>query len=176
MPQIISGQRIGRAFLSPTGAANEVTQTLDFQLGAQDGVEITAVMGYGSLHDDSPATSDTVPFNAVAHQTLHLETGETEDLPDAAGEDGFDIDSEIFYVQQFSTFGQIPATAGGGGVGQLVTPAGLINYDPAVRSSRNIIHKATTIGADQDLEAGILFFYHFVRFTLAELGALLGRR
>ena len=51
MPQVISGQRIGRAFLSPTGAANEVTQTLDFQLGAQDGVEITAVMGYGSLHD-----------------------------------------------------------------------------------------------------------------------------
>jgi len=176
MPSKISGQRIGRSFLSPTGAANEVSQELDFQLGGNEGIEITGILGYGSYHDDSPATSDTVPSATVAHQTLHLETGATEDLADAAGEDAFDIDSEIIYAQFWSEVFQVPATAGGGGGGVTVTPTGVFIPPEPILSARNITHKATTVTADADLEAGLLVMYHFVRFSNAELGVLLARR
>lgn len=176
MPRVRSGQRFCRSFLSPTGAANEVSAELDFQLGGDDGIEIFAVQGYGSLHDDSPAASDTVPYNAVAHQTLHLEAGETEDLPDAAGEDGFDIDSEIFWVQHFVQQGHIPATAGGGGAGLTITPSGLVVFDKPILSPRNITHKATTLTADQDLECGVIIHYRYVSFSSSELGVLLARR
>ena len=176
MPRIVSGQRIARSFLSPTGAANEVTQELDFQLGARDGIRINAVLGYGHFHDDSPATSDTVPAQSTATQTLHLETGATEDLPDVAAEDGFDIDTEIFYAQMYGQVIQVPATAGGGGGALTVTPNGLVTFPIPIDSPRNIIHKAVTVGADQDLEAGVLIYYHFVEFSTSELGVILARR
>jgi len=176
MPSKISGQRIGRSFLSPTGADNEVSQELDFQLGGNEGIEITSVLGYGSFHDDTPAASDTVPSSSVASQTLHLETGATEDLAEVAGEDAFDLDSEIIYAMFWSLYFQVPATAGGGGGGVTVTPSGLYVPPEPILSARNITHKATTITADTDLEAGLLISYHFVRFSNAELGVLLARR
>jgi len=176
MAKRLGGMKIARSFVTPTGAGNEVERTLDFQLAADQGIEIVAVQGYGNLHDDSPPTSDTVPFNAVAHQTLHLEEGATEDLPDAQGEDADDIDTEIFYVQHFVLNGQIPATAGGGGVSQMVTPSGLWIPAEPILSARNITHKGTTIGADQDLEAGVLIYYWNVQFPQSELAGILTRR
>ncbi len=176
MPRIVSGQRVGRSLVTPTGAANEVEVELDFQLGPRDGIRIFSVLGLLSGHDDTPAASDTVPNVAFGHQTLHLETGATEDLPDAAGEDAFDIDSEIIYAQAFQQIFQIPATAGGGGGSMVVNPSGIVNFGDPIDSPRNIIHKATTIGADQDLEAIVLIYYKFVEFTLQELGIALARR
>jgi len=176
MPTIASGQRVARSFVSPTGATNEVSRVLDFQLGPDHGIEIHAVQGYGSFHDDTPPTSDTVPFTAVAHQTLHLEEGATEDLPDIAGADADDIDSEIFYVQWFMVHGQIPATAGGGGASMTVNPSGLWIPPRPILAPRNITHKGTTVSVDTDLESGVLIFYNYVKFTTSELGVLLARR
>ena len=176
MPRVISGQRIARSFVSPTGAANEVEREVDFQLAADQGVEIAAVLGYLSFHDDTPAASDTVPASTVAHQTLHLETSATEDLDDAAGEDATVIDTELFYVQFAQFTFQIPATAGGGGGGLTVTPSGLVVFPDPIVSPRNITHKGTTVTADTDLEAGVLIYYRYLQFSNAELGVLLARR
>ena len=177
MPRPISGQRIGRSMLSPTGATDEVTVTLDFQLGGREGVEVFAVSGWGNLHDDSPAVSDTVPFNALGHQSLHLETGETEDIPRAAGADAFDIDTEVFWEQVFVQQGIVGSTVTFGASATLtVMPTGLTVFHEPILSPRNFIHKAVTVGVDQDLECGILFYYRFVEMSDAELGVALARR
>lgn len=174
MPRVVSGMRTAISFVTPSGAA-EVAREIDFQLGAQDGIQIYGVQGYGNLHDDTPATSATVPSVASAVQTLHLETGETEDLPDQAGEDLDDIDTEIFYVQQFiqSTFFH---TTTGAGISLSITPPGIWVPPEPILSPRNIIHKGTTNGADQLLEAGLLIFFKYVTLSNAELGVALARR
>ena len=176
MPRVISGQRVGRSFVSPTGAANAVSRVLDFQLAADQGVQLEAVLGYGVLHDDSPATSDTVPAVARAIQSLHLEEGTTEVLDFAAGDDDDELDTEVVWVQSFAEVFQVPATAGGGGGSLTVTPSGLVVFPDPIVSPRNITHKGYTFEADCDLEAGILFYYRYVQFTNAELGVLLSRR
>jgi len=169
--------RIGRSFLSPTGATNELEAELDFQLGPQQGIEIVAVQGYGILHDDTPAVSDTVPITARATQTLHLETGATEDIPVAAAADAVDIDTEIFWIQFFALHIIMGATVTfGAGISHSVMPPGITYFDVPILSPRNITHKATTEGADQDLEAGVMVHYYYVTFSNAELGVLLARR
>lgn len=176
MPSIRGRQRIGRSFVSPTGVTNEVSRVLDFQLATDQGIQIEGVLGYGVLHDDTPATSDTVPIAIRASQTLHLEEGATEDLPISTGEDADDLDTEIFYGQVFTEVFQVPATAGGGGGFGYITPSGIWVPPEPILSARNITHKGTTVGADADLEAGVFIYYHFVEFSNAELGVILSRR
>jgi len=176
MPRISSGDRVGRSFVSPTGAGISVGRVLDFQLGPDDGIEIVAVLGYGYYFDNTPATSDTVPAANAASQTLHLEEGALEVIDLEAAEDDDDIDSEIFYVQNWAMNFQVPATAGGGGGGVTVTPSGLVTFAKPILSPRNITHNGRTTTADTFLQAGILLYYHYVRFTSAELGVLLARR
>lgn len=176
MPNRISGQRIARSFVSPTGATNEVTRVLDFQLAADQGIEISAVLGYGHIHDDSPAVSDTVPISVMGHQTLHLEAGNTEDLPSAAGEDADEIDTEILWMMPLVTHYVLGTTnTFGGGVG--VGTSHVFNTFPIpILSPRNITHKGFTPAADQDGEYGVLIYYHYVSFSSSELGVLLSRR
>lgn len=177
MPKVVGGMRIARSFVSPTGAANEVERTIDFQLSGEDGIQVLGVMGYGNLHDDSPPVSDTIPSTAVAHQTLHLEEGATEDLPDATGEDADDIDTEIFYFQWFVQQLVMGSTVTfGAGPSFTAMPNGLWLPPKPILSARNITHKGTTIGADQDLECGVLIYYENVRFSNAELSVQLARR
>jgi len=177
MPTIQGGVRYARSFVTPTGAANEVARELDFQLATDGGIQILAVLGWGNLHDDSPPVSDTVPFNAIAHQSLHLESGETEDMPDVAGEDADDIDTEIFYYQHFVQQGIVGSTVTFGASATLtITPSGLWIPPKPVISARNIVHKGTTIGADQDLEAGLIIAYENIRFSRGELAVALARR
>ena len=176
MPTQQSGIRYARSFLTPTGAA-EVEAELDFQLGSDDGIRIYSVNGYGQFYDGSPAVSDTVPAPVIAHQTLHLETGPTEDLPDVAGDDVVDIDSEIFYVMHWSQMFIVGSTVtfGAGGF-QVVTPSGLwIPRDP-IDTPRNITHKATTISTDTFLNAGVIIEYAYIRFSRQELGAFFARQ
>lgn len=175
MPRVISGQRIARSFVSPTGAANEVSRVLDFQLAADQGIRVEAVLGYGFVHDDSPAASDTVPAAIRAAQTLHLEDGATEDIDFAAGDDSDQLDTEIFYVQSFVEIFQVPATAGGGGGTMSVTPTGLVVFPDPIVSPRNITHKGHTFEADCDLECGVLIYYRYLQFSNDELGVLLSR-
>jgi len=177
MPRELSGMRIARSFVTPAGA-EEVERTLDFQLGADDGIKIFGVQGYGSYHDDTPATSDTVVASSAGHQTLHFETGATEDLPDIAAEDADDIDTEIFFVQWFHQFFQVPATAGGGGGGAIVVPTEPVWFPKGdeMLSPRNITHKGTTVVVGTFGEFGVLIFFKYVRFTASELGVILSRR
>jgi len=177
MPRILSGQRTARSLVSPTGAANEVERVLDFQLGADDGIQIEAVLGYGNYADLSPTPSDTVPVASIGMQTLHLETGATEDLPIAAGEDADDIDTEIFYVQSFAYSAIIGATnTFGAGVSLAITPSGLFIPPAPILSPRNIIHKGRSDITGSFGQFGVLIYFRYVRFTTSELGVLLARR
>lgn len=175
MAQIISGLRVARSMVSPTGAAT-VSRELDFQLGAAQGIEISAVLGGGHLYDNSPGTSDTVPASDPAVQTLHLETGTLEDFPLIAAEDEDDIDTEIFWAQSWGMYFQVPATAGGGGGNVIVMPSGLVTFAEPIRTARNITHAGKTEQTDQFLDAWVLIYYHYIQFTNAELGFLLARR
>lgn len=175
MARQISGLRVGRSFLSALGGA-VISAELDFQLGSNQGIEISAVLGYGSFGDDSPAASDTVPVTTVGVHTLHMETGTLEDLPINAGDDEVDIDTEIFYAQSYGLMFQIPATAGGGGGGLSVTPSGLVVFAQPIRTARNITHRADTPVTGTVLDVGVLIYYNYIEFTQAELGFFLARR
>jgi len=175
MPRFISGQRIARSLVTPTGTA-AVSRELDFQLAADQGISIDAVVGGGHLHDDSPATSDTVPSVVQAVSSLHLETGSLETPPIIAGADEDDIDTEIFWMQTFQNQFQVPSTAGGGGGWATVTPDGLVMFKEPILTARNITFRGQTFFSDQDFEAWVLIYYHFVIFTTSELGLFLARR
>ena len=175
MARIISGLRIARSFVTPSGA-EKVNRELDFQLGSNQGIEISAVLGYGKFTDDSPATSDTVPVTDIALQSLHLETSTLEDVPAVIADDQDDIDTEIFYVQSWALMFQVPATAGGGGGGMVVTPSGLVTFAEPIRTARNITHQGETFVTGQTGEFGLLIYYNYIEFSNAELGFLLARR
>lgn len=176
MAAIISGLRVARSLVTPTGAGDRVSRELDFQLGARQGIEMTAVLGWGEFADASPATSDTAPITSVAEQSLHMETGTLEVLPIASAADEDDIDTEIFWAQIFTLMFQIPATAGGGGGTASVMPNGLTIFAEPIRTARNITHTAVTPEAGQELNAGVLIYYRYIEFSNAELGFLLARR
>ncbi len=174
MPRTVSGLRIANSFVTPSGAA-EVFREIDFQLGAEDGVEIYGVQGYGGINDISPAMSATVPNHQIGLQSLHLETGNTEDLPALAGEDTDDIDTEIFWVQWFeeTIFGH---TTTGSGVATNVNPNGIWVPPEPILSPRNIIHKGTTKATDVEGQMGVLIYFKYVTLSNAELGVALARR
>jgi len=178
MPTTLSGQRIARSFVTPTGGSpNEVSRELDFQLSQDEGIRINAVLGYGQFYDNTPTVSDTVPAHAFAHQALHLETGATETLPADEGQDADDIDTEIFYVQTYSSMFQTGSTnTFGAGGSMVVLPSGLLVFPTPILSPRNITHKGATIEADTFLNAGVLIFFEYVRFSQAELGGILARQ
>jgi len=171
----ISGQRVARSFVTPTGA-QIISRELDFQLGARQGIEIDSVLGYGEFADSGPAASDTIPATSSAVQTLHLETGTLESLPMLTTEDEDDIDTEIFWAQTFNMMFQVPSTAGGGGGSVYPTPNGMVPFVEPVRTARNITHRGETFAAGEELQAGVLIYYHYIQFTNAELGFFLARR
>ncbi len=175
MPTRISGLRIARSHLTPSGSA-QASAEMDFNLSSRQGVSISAVLGIGHFSDRSPATSDTVVTDSVAHQTLHLETGALEDVPADDAEDVVNMDTEVFYMQEFSLLFQVPATAGGGGGSVYVMPSGLVTFAEPILTARNITHQAETRTTDAFLDAGVYVYYNFVEFSLSELGFILARR
>lgn len=176
MPTIISGLRIARSFVSPDGVA-EVTREIDFQLGPEQGIQIHAVLGYGHIFDDSPAVSDTVPTQNRGHQSLHLEAGTLENVPVGEGDDADDIDTDIFYAQVWGSLILVGTTNTFGAAASVtVTPSGLVTFPKPILAARNITHQGETFGTGSDLKAGVLIYYEYVKFSLAELGFLLARR
>lgn len=174
MATIISGPRRARSYVTPSGAAT-VSRVLDFNFASDQGIEINAVLGYGGVSDSDPAASDTVPAVIVGQQSLHLEEGTIEDMPISATDDGDEIDTEAFFVQHLEAMFQIPATAGGGG-GSAGNGNLYIPYQEPVLVARNITHRGETLATGQTGRLGVLIFYHYVRFTVQELGFLLARR
>jgi len=57
-----------------------------------------------------------------------------------------------------------------------VSPSGLITFREPIRTARNITHSGKTEVTGQQLDAGVLIYYHYIRFTNEELGFLLARR
>lgn len=179
MPTPLSGMRTARSLVTPVGSNDIVSRVLDFDLGAQDGIEISGVLGLvGSFGDVSTPVSDTIMHTADAVQTLHLEAGTLEGVPYLAGEDEDDIDTEIFWQQVVSRSFLIPATTAvnKAGMAMQVTPSGLVTFPEPILAARNITHRGETQLADNDCSLGVLIYYRYVRFSLQELGFLLARR
>jgi len=175
MSQIISGPRRARSFVTPTGVA-QVTRVLDFNFASDQGIEITAVLGAIAVTDSSPAPSDTVPVHVRAAQSLHLEEGTIEDVPIAGGDDADEIDTEVFFSQEAGGMFQTGTTNTFGAGGGSPTNNLYVPFRDPVKVARNITHRGETIVGGQDGQCGVLIFYHYVRFSLAELGLILARR
>lgn len=172
MPRDISGLRVARSLVTPIGAAVAQNE-LDFQLAVRQGIAIHAVLGFGQF---VPVSSTTWAMFR-AHQHLHLETGTVEVLPDAAGDDEVNVDTEIFWAQWFTALVQDEAATRGGSAGSTnVVPSGLITFPVPILSARNITHVGETVTTSHSLEATVLIYYHYVEFSLAEMGLLLARR
>lgn len=173
MPRIISGLRFARSFLSPAGV--QVAQAeLDFQLATRQGIAIYAILGNMTNYGNSGLLGTNEESNPVV-QTVHLETGALEAPLNAAGEDAVNIDTEIFYRQDLVLIGM--AEAGGAGSYQAsVTPNGLVSYQEAVLSARNITHRAETVEAAMLAECEVTIHYKYVEFSRSEMGVLLARR
>jgi len=174
MTRIISGPRFARSFLTPTGS-QVLTAEFDFQLAADQGVEILSVLGSLNITDPSPVASDTVTVVPHGQHSLHLDTGTLEDLPIADGEDAIDVDTEIFWFQSVRAMFLVGTTntfGAGGAPGNSVLYTA---FDPPVLAARNITHRCES-EANSDAHGHILLGYHFVQFTNAELGLILATR
>ena len=175
MPREISGLRIARSYLTPTDTA--VSRELDFQLGARQGIAMYGVLG--SLTYD-PANTTINPTGVVlmtANQTLHLETGSLETVPDAAGEDEDTIDSEVFYRQDLSVGGNDDSTTEfRASLAIDSSPNDLVAFARPIFTARNITHRAITNSSSLDALGHVIVYYVFVEFTLSELGLILARR
>jgi len=175
MPEILSGPRQARSMVTPANAI--VSRVLDFNFAADQGIEITRVVGSLSCVDLSPAASDTVPINLHVAQTLHLEEGTIETIPFGDGGDADEIDTEIFYDQDLVGQWQTGATNTFGAGGNAPSATFMMDYgsDP-ILVARNITHRGETGVAGQVGFCRVLIFYHYVRFSLRELGLILARR
>ena len=175
MPTEISCLRISRSFVTPT--SNEATRELDFQLGARQGIAIHGVLG-GMVSDPAgytPAVGVQTEFTIT--QTLHLETGSLETVPDAAGEDEDTIDSEIFWRQDLWIGGNDDATTEfRASIASLVVPTGMVTFPRPIYSARNLTHRGIASSTQLDGLCHVILYYVFVEFSLAELGLILARR
>lgn len=175
MPREISGLRIARSFITPTDS--EVSRVIDFQLGARQGIAIQSVLG-----DMVPDPIGVVPPSSTiqeftATQTLHLESGSLETVPDQAGEDEDTIDSEVFFRQKLVYAGNDDATTEfRASLALLVTPNGIVDFKREILVARNITHRGISTDAAFDFLAHVTIYYVFVEFSLAELGLILARR
>jgi len=174
MPQVISGPRQARSFVTPTGAA-VVTRVIDFNFAADQGIQIFAVLGSVDAQDTSPVASDTAVVQIPVAQSLHLEEGTIEDVPFVDADDADEIDTEVFFSQQVAGAVQIPATAGGGG-GNGASGTLYVPYIKPILVARNITHRGETQTTGQFGHCAVLIFYEYVRFSLQELGLILARR
>ncbi len=177
MPREISGLRIARSFITPSDTA--VSRVIDFQLGARQGIAISAVLG-SMLPDPSNTTisaAGIVIMNAV--HTLHLESGSLEVVPDVGGEDEDTIDSEVFYRQVGTLIGNDDLTTEfRASITYHSDPNGMVEYprDKPVFSARNITHRGISTNSSLDFLAHVTIYYTFVEFSLSELGLILARR
>lgn len=174
MPKEISGLRIARSFVTPTEVA--VSRELDFQLGARQGISIEAILA--DIMPDpagyTPSSGAQLPF--IGNQTLHLETGSLEGVPDAAGEDEDTIDSEIFYRQTLSLIGNDDLTTEFRASSSMSLSEGWMVPPRPLFTARNITHRAITNTNALDILCHVTIYYVFVEFSLAELGLVLARR
>jgi len=175
MPREISGLRIARSFITPTSA--EVSRVIDFQLGARQGISISAVMGDVMVDPSAFTPSATIVLAFNGNHTLHLESGSLETVPDATAEDEDTIDSEVFYRQSMQFIGNDDLTTEfRSSAGLMVMPNGIVNYDKPILTARNITHRGISVSGALDILCHVIIFYTFVEFSLAELGLILARR
>ena len=177
MPREISGLRIARSFVTPLDPAVPITRELDFQLGPRQGIAIHAVLPTWALSSlaGSPSPTNTTFHNG--NQTLHLETGSLETVPDDADEDEDTIDSEVFMRQDLSVGGNDDSTTEfRASLSIAITPSGLITYPRPIFAARNITHRAIVSNVLMDSNAHVIIFYVFVEYSLSELGLILARR
>jgi len=175
MPQVISGPRQARSFVTPSGAA-VVSRVIDFNFASDQGIMVSAVLGSVSAVDLTPATSDTVPIEITVAQSLHLEEGSIENIPFSDGEDADQIDTEEFFDQHLSAMFQAGSTNTFGVGGTSPHGALYIPYSKPILVARNITHRGEAGATGQTAKCSVLIFYEYVRFSLAELGLILARR
>ncbi len=174
-PREISGLRIARSFGTPANAA--VERVIDFQLGARQGIQIHSVLGTIQIDPSSYTPSTTVQVPRNGNQTLHLETGSLETVPDTVAEDEDTIDSEVFYRQDITTLANDDLTTEFRASAAIaITPSGIVDYARPLFSARNITHRSFTNSSGILLLCHVTIFYTFVEFSLAELGLILARR
>lgn len=174
MPRPLTSTRVAQSFQTPTGV-QVLSRVLDFQLGPRMGIEIFSVLGHcnGGFNANLLTTTEGT-FRGF--QSLHLETGALETPPFLeAGGDEDDIDTEVFYRQEYSASG-MQGSLSEGAMSQFVMPNSIIHYDPPILTARNITHRAETTVVNDIKNFGVLIFYRYVEFTDAEMGILLARR
>jgi len=171
MPRTISGPRQGRSVLTPSG--DNPTAELDFQLAGQQGIRILSLEAT-VLVLGVTETTDTSQF--VGNHSLHRATGTLEAVPDNAGEDAVNIDSEILLRQDVSVLIQEEAaTRGGSHSSMLVLPTQVPSLVIPILVSSNLTHRAIS-DAGLSLVTSLGFLYEYVEFSLSELGVLFARR
>jgi len=169
MPRALSGIRIARSYLTPAGTT-AVQRVLDFQLGADDGIEVFSITGDIGMQTTGVGAS-YVAGSVV--QTVHLESGSIEAVP--IGTDDEDtIDSEQIYRQTLCHVNYNGTTEAASSM--VISPATPVVYPQPLFSARNITHNAIGDLATYVFGCHVLIQYRFVRFSLQELGLILARR
>jgi hypothetical protein len=107
----ITDWRIARSFIGAGSVSTIESVELDFNIGAQEAIEISGVTGI--INPFSVASAATI-VPIVMQQSLHIEDGTIETLSvDPTDADQFDNDSEVIFEQKTGLIAWDGTTEGG---------------------------------------------------------------
>jgi MFS superfamily sulfate permease-like transporter len=160
---------MARSFIGAVGAAE--SQTLDFNIGTQEAIEIASVsghLGFGTI------TSAATILTRLAQQSLRIEDGTIEILSlDETDVDVFDNDSEVIFEQFLNGIAFDGTTEGGAALSG-------VNFEKVFRtpilSPINPTHGVINEGSVSAAAATLLIEYRYVRLSLNELAFQFARR
>lgn len=172
MVRVISDVRVARSFIGGGAPSTAETVELDFNLSTREAIRIYGVQGLINIADGIAIV--TTHGARIWDQSLHLEEG-TVTAPNTAGAsaDQFENDDEIIFTQQF-TINLFGLAAGGGGMGHVLSPNGLVRYPVPILSVVNPTHR---VNLDEE-EAGfeLLIYYDYVELSDGEMALAFARR
>lgn len=170
MPRPVTDIRVARSFIGHNAANTRETVVLDFDIGAQEAIEIFGVFGIVGI--------TAVPSPAVSAQddltvSLHLEDGTiTGPEVSATSNDRFTTDEEVIFEQRYSLLARVDAASAG--FSQEGTHHNVIYPEP-ILSVINPSHSSNT-SANITGQSALHIHYRYVRLTNDELAFQFARR
>jgi len=176
MAKILTGPRMAKSTVSVGAISTTETDEVDFELGADQGIEL---LGFKHILSDQDSTLGTAgPLHGQAQVSLHAETQSLEDPnldADDTVRDSEIVDAAVAIIDQSDDSG---AAQGGMTVDRPMTSSGWMWYPSDVRPIFvvNLTHRVETDGVMTSVNSTYLLLYRYVRLSAAELGNFLALR
>lgn len=172
MTQPLTDWRRARSHIGVGTAATAELVELDFDLGADIGLEIASVHGIINPFNITEVTTLVSPNVSMS---LHQETGSVESLNREAGQaDQVELDTEVFF-EMLVDMKIVVDSANGHATIQSGPNSYFERYTEPLLLVTNFTHRVS-VDADVTASGIVIIEYRYVRLTSNEIGLLFARR